>query len=46
MTKTQMSNNKREMIETFKDVFKTNRFKRLEFHEKGTNENIIFDFIF
>lgn len=38
-----MNKSKKEMMETFKDVFKTNRFKRMDFHEKGINENTIFD---
>ena len=43
MTKNQMNKSKKDMMDTFKDVFKTNRFKKMEFHEKGINENTIFD---
>ena len=44
MTKSQMSKSKKDMMDTFKGVFKLNKFtKKLEFQEKGINENTILD---
>ena len=43
MTTSQMNKSKKDMMETFRDVFKTNRFKRMDFHEKGINENTILE---
>ena len=40
-TQEKMKKAKADIHETFKDTFKTNRFKRIEFQDKGLNENNI-----